>query len=147
MSARILAVLAVAAGLAGGCASRHVETAPAGTATSGAGNATVSQVSYFAAGVVEPKPADVAAPPPAPTAADKRAAAAAAARNNKRKPSAPVAPTPPAPRPAASTAPRYEYVVELDRGGFQTVVAPRDLGLRVNDRVRVQGDSVEPLAN
>lgn len=135
-----------------GCASRHIDAAPAKSSAAAQSNATVRKVTFFAAWVDERDAAPpAAAPPPALTPArestDKRTksgkqalkqADAAAARQEAG------AKTAPAPRPAQ---PRYEYTVELDTGGYRTLIGQRDLGIHVNDRVIVQGNSVSAVAS
>lgn len=158
MSVRTLAVVVLLVGLLGGCASsRHAEPGASAAASSASqGNATVSRITYFAAWVDEPA---VAAVPPAaavkPAPAAKAKPAASGKRDKRTSPSAatarpeasaaPAAPVDAGPKPPPQ--PRYEYTVELDGGGVQTLVGHRDLGIRVNDRVRVQGGGVTALAN
>ena len=52
-----------------------------------------------------------------------------------------------APRPALTAVPaqRYQYTVELDAGGFQTLTSYQNQGLNVYDRVRVEGKSQTAL--
>ncbi|ABM95990.1 hypothetical protein [Methylibium petroleiphilum] len=145
--------LSLAVALAGCASSRPAE--PGGSAAA-QGNATVSRITYFAAWVdppvaaaavptAVPKPAPAAkAKPPASGKRDKRASASAPAARSEA-PAAPAATVDAGPK--APPQPRYEYTVELDGGGTQTVVGQRDLGLRVNDRVLVQGDSLAALPN
>lgn len=156
MSVRVPALaLSLAAVLAGCASSRPAE--PGGSAAA-QGNATVSRITYFAAWVDPPVAAAVptAVPKPAPAAKAKPPASGKRDKRDKRTPaSAPAArseaPAAPAATvdagPKAPPQPRYEYTVELDGGGTQTVVGQRDLGLRVNDRVLVQGDSLAALPN
>lgn len=153
MSVRVPALaLSLAAVLAGCAASRPAE--PGGSAAA-QGNATVSRITYFAAWVeppvaaavptAVPKPAPAAkAKPPASGKRDKRTPASAPAARSEA-PAAPAATVDAAPK--APPQPRYEYTVELDGGGTQTVVGQRDLGLRVNDRVLVQGGGLTVLSN
>ena len=153
MSARVPALaLSLAAVLAGCAASRPAE--PGGSAAA-QGNATVSRITYFAAWVdppvaaavptAVPKPAPAAkAKPPASGKRDQRTPASAPAARSEA-PAAPAAPVDAGPK--APPQPRYEYTVELDGGGTQTVVGQRDLGLRVNDRVLVQGGGLTVLSN
>lgn len=146
----LIVMLSLSAVLAG-CASRHSDVAPTRTADA-QGNATVRKVTYFAAWVDERAPASAsgAAAEPASTASARAAVDKRAARGkSKTTPTA----TPPAPPAKAATAadrtpqPRYEYTVELDGGGYRTLVGNRDLGIHVNDRVTVQGNAVTALAN
>lgn len=153
MSVRVPALaLSLAAVLAGCASSRPAE--PGGSAAA-QGNATVSRITYFAAWVdppvaaaaptVVPKPAPAAkAKPPASGKRDKRTPASAPAARSEA-PAAPAATVDAGPK--APPQPRYEYTVELDGGGTQTVVGQRDLGLRVNDRVLVQGGGLTVLSN
>ena len=153
MSARVPALaLSLAAVLAGCASSRPAE--PGGSAAA-QGNATVSRITYFAAWVdppvaaavptAVPKPAPAAkAKPPASGKRDKRTPASAPAARSEA-PAAPAATVDAGPK--APPQPRYEYTVELDGGGTQTVVGQRDLGLRVNDRVLVQGGGLTVLSN
>lgn len=154
MSARVPALaLSLAAVLAGCASSRPAE--PGGSAAA-QGNATVSRITYFAAWVdppaaaaavppAVPKPAPAAkAKPPASGKRDKRTPASVPAARSEA-PAAPAAPVDAGPK--APPQPRYEYIVELDGGGSRTVVGQRDLGIRVNDRVLVQGDSLAALPN
>lgn len=154
MSVRVPALaLSLAAVLAGCASSRPAE--PGGSAAA-QGNATVSRITYFAAWVDPPvaaaavppvatKPAPAAkAKPPASGKRDKRTLASAPAARSEA-PAAPAATVDAGPK--APPQPRYEYTVELDGGGTQTVVGQRDLGLRVNDRVFVQGGGLTVLSN
>lgn len=156
MSAHSLAVVMLVAGLLGGCASsRHTEPGEVSASSLSQGNATVSRITYFAAWVDAPAavPAIPAAAKPVP--ASKAKPAASGKRDKRTVPSAatarpeasaaPAAPVDAGPKPPPQ--PRYEYTVELDGGGVQTLVGHRDLGIRVNDRVLVQGGSVTALAN
>ncbi|MBN9204727.1 hypothetical protein [Methylibium petroleiphilum] len=153
MSVRVPALaLSLAAVLAGCAASRPAE--PGGSAAA-QGNATVSRITYFAAWVDPPVAAAVptAVPKPAPAA---KAKPPASGKRDKRTPASAPAVRSEAPAAPAATVdtglkappqPRYEYTVELDGGGTQTVVGQRDLGLRVNDRVLVQGGGLTVLSN
>ncbi|WP_129448479.1 hypothetical protein [Methylibium sp. Pch-M] len=153
MSARVPALaLSLAAVLAGCASSRLAE--PGGPAAA-QGNATVSRITYFAAWV-EPVAAAVPLPVPAkPAPAAKAKPPASGKRDKRTSASAPAARSdaPAAPAvavdasPKAPPQPRYEYTVELDGGGTQTVVGQRDLGLRVNDRVLVQDGGLTVLSN
>ncbi|WP_428417307.1 hypothetical protein [Methylibium sp.] len=158
MFARSLAVVMLVAGLLGGCASsRHTEPGAAAANSLSQGNATVSRISYFAAWVDAPAAVAVPTAPAAakPVPASKAKPAASGKRDKRTAPSAstarpetpaaPAAPVDAGPKPLPQ--PRYEYTVELDGGGVQTLVGHRDLGIRVNDRVLVQGGSVTALAN
>ena len=158
MFARSLAVVMLVAGLLGGCASsRHTELGAAAASALSQGNATVSRITYFAAWVDAPAPVAVPTAPAAakPVPASKAKPAASGKRDKRTAPSAstarpetpaaPAAPVDAGPKPLPQ--PRYEYTVELDGGGVQTLVGHRDLGIRVNDRVLVQGGSVTALAN
>lgn len=147
-----LTMLAVLAG----CASRHIDPAPT---RSGApqSNATVRKVTYFAAWVEERPGAARAAATPAQgltstrdAPSDKRTSARSKSSAKRSDAAArQEAGTKTAPGPAKGTVPkpRYEYTVEFDDGSFRTVAGERDLGLRVNDRVLMQGDSVTAAAN
>lgn len=146
----LLAVLA-------GCASRHIDPAPTRSGAAPQSNATVRKVTYFAAWVDERPGAARAAATPAqgltstrePTS-DKRTSARSKSSAKRSDAAArQVAGTKPAPGAAkgATPQPRYEYTVEFDDGSFRTVVGERDLGLRVSDRVLVQGDSVIAAVN
>lgn len=139
-----------------GCASRHIDAAPTRSSAAAQSNATVRKVTYFAAWVDERAGAAraTAAPEPALTPAgdapsDKRPAARS--KSSAKRPDAATrqeAGKKPAPGPATRVPqPRYEYTVELDDGSYRTVVGQRDLRLRVNDRVLVQGDSVTAAVN
>lgn len=149
MSARVPALaLSLAAVLAGCASSRLAE--PGGPAAA-QGNATVSRITYFAAWV-EPVAAAVPPPVPAKPAPATKAKPPASGKRDKRTPAArsdvSAAPAVAADAsPKAPPQPRYEYTVELDGGGTQTVVGQRDLGLRVNDRVLVQDGGLTVLSN
>lgn len=158
MFARTPAVVMIVAGLLGGCASsRHAEPGAAAASALSQGNATVSRITYFAAWVDAPAPVAVPTAPAAakPVPASKAKPAVSGKRDKRASPSAatarpeasavPAVPVDAGPKPLPQ--PRYEYTVELDGGGVQTLVGHRDLGIRVNDRVLVQGGSVTALAN
>lgn len=157
MFVRSFAVVLLVSGLLGGCASsRHTEPGAAAASSLSQGNATVSRITYFAAWVDAPAAVAVPATPAAakPVAASKAKPAASGRRDKRTAPSAataraetsvPAAPVDAGPKPPPQ--PRYEYTVELDGGVVQTLVGHRDLGIRVNDRVLVQGGNVTALAN
>ena len=142
LSSTLLAVLP-------GCASRHDDAAPAKSSAAAQSNATVRKVTYFAAWVDErsdkPPAAVVAGEPaavPARASADKR--------GTRSKTKAAVEPALAAKSSAAADRtpqPRYEYTVELDAGGYRTLVGDRNLNVHVNDRVLVKGDTLSALAN
>lgn len=153
MSVRVPALaLSLAAVLAGCAASRPAE--PGGSAAA-QGNATVSRITYFAAWVDPPVAAAVPTAVPKPALAAKAKPPASGKRDKRTPASAPAARSEAPAAPAATVdagskappQPRYEYTVELDGGGTQTVVGQRDLGLRVNDRVLVQGGGLTVLSN
>ncbi len=52
-----------------------------------------------------------------------------------------------APRPSLTAVPsqRYQYTVEFDAGGFQTLTSFQNQGLNVYDRVQVEGKSLTAL--
>ena len=149
--AGLLATAVTVVAVLAGCGSRHVDATPARLADS-QGNATVRKVTYFAAwvdergGVAAPRNVALADPVAAPTRAsnDKRSNTRSKAGTAK---AAEPATAPPSAAKPAGPQPRYEYTVELDAGGYRTLVGSRDLGIHVNDRVVVQGDSVAALAN
>lgn len=139
----------LAAVLLAGCASRHMDAAPA-RAADNQGNAIVRKVTYFAAWVDERSAAAssrslAAEPAPARASSDKRATRAARGKT-AGKADAP-SPSTGSKSATAPAQPRYEYIVELDAGGYRTLTGHRDLGIHVNDRVTVQGDTVASVAN
>lgn len=147
-----LALLSLTMGVAlAGCASRHIDAAPTKSSAAAQTNATVRKITYFGAWVDERGAAAQAAAQPALTptrepAPDKRTAQRS--KNGSKQADAAARQEASAKTAAAPAGqPRYEYTVELDGGGYRTLVGERDLGIRVNDRVLVQGNNVIAVAN
>ncbi len=140
-------LLAVAA-----CASRYGDR-PLDVSAPPRGNATVRAVVFQAT-----PPSDPVAKPKTAAVDEVVVAAAAPARDRgKRKTTRavearPIAAAPSraaasAPRPALTAVPaqRYQYTVEPDAGGFQTLTSYQNQGLNVYDRVQVEGKSLTAL--
>lgn len=142
------------------CASRYGDVPPDVSSAPLAGNATVRAISYFAG----PTAAELAAKAP-PGKADKSvplAALAPAAKDKSKRravaklpasrTAAPGAAEPPTARAVSTVSTvstearqRYQYTVELDSGGFQTLTSYQNQGLSIYDRVQIEGQKLTAL--
>ncbi len=112
------------------------------------GNATVRAVVFEAT-----PPSELVAK--AAAVAEVVEGAAAPARDRAKRKSTRARPLAAAPSRAAANAPRpsltavpsqrYQYTVEFDAGGFQTLTSFQNQGLKVYDRVQVEGLSLTAL--
>ena len=114
------------------------------------GNATVRAVVFEAT-----PPSELVVKAKAAAVAEVVEGAAAPARDRAKRKSTRARPLAAAPSRAAANAPRpsltavpsqrYQYTVEFDAGGFQTLTSFQNQGLNVYDRVQVEGKSLTAL--